>query len=143
MDRFTEFVTNEWALFLAAAVILSLIAYGLYKDLTKKHKSLIPVRAVTLMNEEDSVIVDVREAKEFNEGHIEKAINLPFEKLTDRMGELEKFKNKTLLVTCRTGARSAMACEKLSKQGFGNLYCMETGIDGWKEANLPMTKKKK
>ncbi|RLA19798.1 MAG: rhodanese-like domain-containing protein [Gammaproteobacteria bacterium] len=140
MDRFIEFATREWSLFLAAGVILALLSHGLYRDLTRKYKKIIPARAVNLMNDDDVVVVDVRELKEFNAGHISNSHHIPLDKITDRAGELEKFKDKPVLVTCKTGARSDMACMKLTKLGFSNLHSLDTGIDGWQELNLPVTK---
>jgi rhodanese-related sulfurtransferase len=140
MDRFIEFATREWALFLATGLILVMLSHGLYRDLTRKYKKITPAGAVFLMNGNDVAIVDVREQKEFNTGHIENSRHIPLDKITDRAGELEKFKDKPLLLTCKTGARSDLACVKLTKLGFNNLHSLETGIDGWQEANLPITK---
>lgn len=146
MDRFIDFATKEWALFLAAGLILAMLSHGMYRDLTRKYKKIIPARAVNLMNDNEVVVIDVRETKEFNAGHITNARHIPLEKITDRAGEIEKFKDKPILVTCRTGARSDLACMKLTKLGFSNLHSLDTGIDGWQEASLPIskiTKKKK
>jgi rhodanese-related sulfurtransferase len=140
MDRFIEFATKEWSLFLAAALILAMLSHSLYRDITKKHKKIIPARAVALMNSNDVTVIDVRETKEFNEGHIGESRHIPLDKITDRAGELEKFKDKPILITCKTGARSDLACIKLSKLGFTDLYSLDTGIDGWLEANLPISK---
>lgn len=143
MDRFSEFVAQEWMLFLAAAFLLSLLLHGLFRDLTKKYKTILPVNAVKLMNGDEVAVIDVRDTKEFNEGHLIGAKQIPLDQITDRAGELEQFKNKPVLITCRTGARSDLACMKLTKLGFGQLYSLQTGIDGWLEANLPISKKKK
>ncbi len=140
MDRFIEFATREWALFLAAGLILAMLSHGLYRDLTRKYKKITPASAVSLMNNNEVVVIDVREQKEFNTGHIGNSRHIPLDKITDRAGELEKLKEKPLLITCKTGARSDLACIKLTKLGFSNLHSLETGIDGWQEASLPMTK---
>ena len=140
MDRFIEFAAKEWSLFLAAALILAMLSHSLYRDITKKHKKIIPARAVALMNSNEVIVVDVREAKEFNENHIGESRHIPLDKITDRASELEKFKDKPILLTCKTGARSDLACIKLTKLGFTDLYSLDTGIDGWLEANLPISK---
>jgi len=111
------------------------------KIATQKFASLTPAGAVKLMNDEDVVVVDVREPSETIGGKISKAVQIPFSSMSKRIGELEKHKNKTLLVYCKTGARSGAACRELSKSGFEKVYSLNGGITAWQEAHLPISKK--
>jgi rhodanese-related sulfurtransferase len=61
---------------------------------------------------------DVREADEFAAGHLPEAKHFPLSKLSERIGELEKFKDKPIIVCCATGMRSGKACGEFTKQGF-------------------------
>ena len=66
------------------------------------------------------VILDVRTPQELtgNLGQIEGVINIPVQELGKRVGELEKYKNKDLVVICRSGNRSAVATKFLNENGF-------------------------
>ncbi len=76
-------------------------------------------------------ILDVRTAAEFQSGHLPKAINanVMSSELVSKTADLDK--SKPVFVYCKSGARSAMACKTLSKQGFTELYNMSGGISSW------------
>lgn len=99
-----------------------------------------PGEATMLINREDAHIVDVRDAGEFSSGHLPDALNIPVSKLAERMGELEKFKEKPVILCCATGMRSNKACGELKKQGFTKLYNLSGGIDSWVGAGYPIKK---
>ncbi len=73
-----------------------------------------------LMKDEHNFVVDVRKASEFEEGHIEGAMNIAHTRLLDREDELPK--DKTLLVHCRTGIRASVASALLVRDGFNVKY---------------------
>src|SRR5262245_31665615 len=64
------------------------------------------------------VVLDVRTPEEFAAGHLPGARNIPHDQLADRLGELAGAKDKDVVVYCRSGRRSAMALDTLSKNGF-------------------------
>jgi rhodanese-related sulfurtransferase len=97
------------------------------------------LKATRLYND-DALILDVREDKEYAAGHIPKARHIPLGQLAGRLKELDKFKDKPVLVTCRSGHRSARACSMLKKAGFATVYNQQGGIVAWERANLPVTK---
>lgn len=136
-----EFAANHPFLVLAFAVLLALTFFNEMKIATQKFASLTPAGAVKLMNDGDVVVVDVREPSETVGGKIAKAIQIPYSSISKRIGELDKHKGKTLLVYCKTGARSGAACRELSKSGFEKVYSLNGGIMGWQEAHLPISKK--
>ena len=102
--------------------------------------SVGPVEATQLINREDAHILDIREADEYAAGHLPKAKNIPTSKLADRIGELEKFKDKPIIVCCASGMRSNKACGELKKHGFEKLYNLSGGIDAWVGAGYPVKK---
>ena len=97
------------------------------------------LKATRLYND-DALVLDVREDKEYAAGHIPKARHIPLGQLAGRLQELDKFKSKPILVTCRSGQRSARACSMLKKAGFETVYNQAGGIIAWERANLPVTK---
>ena len=103
-------------------------------------KSVNPGEATLLINREDAVVVDVREVDEFAAGHLPDAKNFPLSKLSASLAELEKFKEKPLIVCCASGMRSNKACGELQKAGFAQLYNLDGGVDAWAQANYPLKK---
>jgi len=99
-----------------------------------------PTDAVLLINRENALVLDVRNADEFTAGHITDARNIPLAELESRLGELFKFKDKALLVNCQGGVRSTSACAVLKKGGFNKVYNLEGGLNAWVQAKLPVLK---
>jgi rhodanese-related sulfurtransferase len=93
--------------------------------------------AQDIINEKtDLVILDVRTVKEYESGHLEGAINIPVEELSQRLSELNP--RDEILVYCRTGNRSTTAVKILNSNGFEKLYHMDGGITAWKNEGFPV-----
>jgi len=137
----SEFAGNHPFLVLAFVVLLALVFLNELKIVSQRFASLTPAGAVQLMNNEDVVVLDVREPGETVGGKIAKAIQIPVGAVTKRISELEKHKNKTLLVYCKSGARSGVACKELGKHGFEKVYSLNGGMLAWQDAHLPTSKK--
>ena len=92
------------------------------------------------LNNPDFVIIDVRTPEEFAEGHVENAININFrdENFRDEINKLDK--NKTYLIYCRSGRRSADALSIMEELNFMKIYHMSGGILEWTEEELPTVK---
>ena len=97
--------------------------------------------AVVLLNRSKPFILDVRDSAEFAAGHISGAKNIPVAELAGRIKELEKFKDKPILVHCQKGMRAKTACGILKAQQFTQLNNLTGGLDAWIEAKLPLVKK--
>jgi rhodanese-related sulfurtransferase len=141
LTQFSEFAVNHPFLVIAFAVLLALTFFNEMKIATTRFASLTPAAAVQLMNNEDVVVLDVREPSETAGGKIAKAVQIPVGAVAKRIGELDKHKQKTLLVYCKTGARSGVACKELNKQGFEKVFSLNGGIMAWQDAHLPISKK--
>ena len=141
LTQISEFAANHPFLVLAFAVLLALVFFNEMKIATQRFTSLNPAAAVQLMNKEDVVVLDVREPSETVIGKISGAVQIPVGAVAKRISELEKHKDKTLLVYCKTGARAGVACKDLSKNGFEKVYSLNGGLAAWQEAHLPISKK--
>jgi len=86
----------------------------------------------------DLVILDVRTEAEFDDGHIEGAINIPVDDLSGRLSELNK--SDELLVYCRTGNRSTTAVGILEENDYAKIYHMDGGITAWTREGYPTVK---
>lgn len=96
--------------------------------------------AIQLINHKDAVVLDVREDSEYYSGHVPHSRHIPLGALGKRHTELERYKNRPLVVVCRSGARSGSACGMLKKQGFEEVYNLSGGVGAWQQANLPLEK---
>ncbi len=97
--------------------------------------------ATLLINRQDAIVVDVRETAEWSSGHIPNARHISLGHLSKHLSEIEKFKEKPVIVVCASGNRSGSACNVLQKAGFQQVFNLAGGIHAWSDAGLPMTKK--
>ena len=135
-----QFVIHNWYLFLALAVVLVLLVAATLNQALHGVKSVPVGQAVRMVNHESALIVDVREPDEFRSGHIPNSINIPLSALGGRLGELEKFKSRPLIISCRTSQRSAKAAMALRKHDFQSVHVLAGGILAWQGENLPTQK---
>lgn len=133
-----EFVSQN--LFLVTLAIISGLALFLpmLRDAQQSASQVSPSQAVMLMNRQNAVIVDVREAAELGNGRIEGARHIPAGELEKRMQELEKYKSRPVILVCETGARSGRALAGLRKAGFAQAFNLAGGIKAWKDAGQPL-----
>jgi len=105
----------------------------------KADKSLLsPIEATLLINREDAVVIDVRDDGEYNKGHIPNARHIPLKDLERRKGELDKLRDRPLILCCASGARSANAISVLKKAGFEKLFNLRGGLYEWEKAGQPL-----
>ncbi len=139
MDRFFEFAGNHPLLFAAlGGVILIIIGNEIHGRL-KGDKRIGPNEAVRLINHENALVLDVRNAAEYKKGHILHARNVMANRLAEHESELAKFKQQPVLCYCALGTVAPQACEQLRKLGFERAYSLKGGLNAWQGANLPVT----
>lgn len=139
MDRYLEFILNHYILSLATAVVTFLLIQEFFDTAFKRFDSISPLLAVPKIDDEKTVVIDVRESPDFIQGHIEKAINAPLSKLAEQLSSLQKYQKNLLVVTCQTGTRAAAAAKMLTKAGFENVLVLTGGMDAWRdEYKLPI-----
>lgn len=131
-----EFAATHYLLTAAFAVALALL---IFSELQRGGKSLSCRELTALVNAEQGVIVDVRAHKDFAAGHIVDALNIPYEKLAERMVELDKHKAKTIIVVDALGQHAGSVCRELQQAGFSAAK-LAGGISSWRGDNLPLVK---
>ena len=104
-------------------------------------KGISVTEATLMINREDAVVVDVRETGEWSAGHIPNARHIALGQFDQRVGELEKFKSKPVIVCCASCNRSSSACGSLKKAGFERVFNLSGGLRAWTDAGLPVTTK--
>lgn len=117
------------SIFALGFILYPKLAVRLNKNI--KHISAEEAHKLIIENKE-LLVVDVRTPGEYKSGHIERAKSMPVGELSLRINELQRYKDKPLLVHCASGGRSPAAVRLLLKNGFTNVYHMKSGLSGWK-----------
>ncbi len=79
---------------------------------------------------EDFLLLDVRQQDEYDFVNLDGTL-IPLGQLSQRITEIDAYKDKDVVVMCRTGSRSAQAARILVREGFQNVYNLSGGITGW------------
>ena len=138
MAQFFEFIGNH--LYLSFMWVVTLGVIIMYHRRTSG-SSVGPQQAVMLINRKDAIVVDVREKKEFESGHIVDSINIPMTKLKQRITEVWKYKDKPVVVVCKLGQHSGQAAKILQEAGHADVVRLAGGLTEWKAQSLPLVQK--
>jgi rhodanese-related sulfurtransferase len=143
LEQFLAFLTKNplhLVLFGTALVTGGMLIWPLFNRVARLGNDVGPLEAVQLINRRDAVVIDVRDAAEYASGHITNARHIPEKDLTGRLKELEKFKSRPVIVTCRAGGRAPGAAAALRKEGFAEVVALRGGIAAWQQASMPLEK---
>jgi len=102
--------------------------------------SISTLQATLLINQQNALVLDVRDAAEYEKGHLLNARHLAMGELAARSAEIEKYKARPVIVVCESGSRSDKAAAALRKHGFGQVFSLSGGMAAWKQAGLPLEK---
>ncbi|WP_213942315.1 rhodanese-like domain-containing protein [Pseudomonas sp. dw_612] len=136
LDHLIAFATTHYLL---AGIFLVLLALLIAHEMKGGGRSLSTAELTGLVNKDAGVVIDIRGTKDFAAGHIVGALNIPHDKLTARVGELEKHKAKTIILVDAQGQTAGTHARELMKSGF-TAAKLSGGISSWKGDNLPLVK---
>ena len=137
MEKLFAFISNHPFLVGAFVIILALFVRN---EIRRSGKQVTAQELVNLMNRDQALIVDVRDPNDFSQGHIVNSMNIPFAALARRIDELEKFKEKPLVIACKMGQQSGAAGTMLRKAGFQNVARLRGGLTEWRSLNMPVVR---
>jgi rhodanese-related sulfurtransferase len=137
MAQAIEFVGNH--LLLVGGFVMLLVLFAA-NEMRRGGRSISPQQLVHMVNRENAVVLDVRDRKEFQAGHIVDSVNIPFAALGGRLSELERYRQQPIIVACKIGQHSGAAGTQLRKAGFENVQRLAGGIAEWRNASLPVVK---
>ncbi|WP_434140208.1 rhodanese-like domain-containing protein [Pseudomonas luteola] len=136
VSRLIEFATHHYLLVGALLMLLILL---LIHETRRSGRSLSTAELTKLLNTEQGIVLDIRPKKEFATGHIVGAVNIPQDKLASSLSQLEKHKDKTLIVVDSNGQQAGAACTPLQQAGFTTAR-LTGGLSTWRGENLPLVK---
>ncbi|THF62648.1 rhodanese-like domain-containing protein [Pseudothauera rhizosphaerae] len=101
-------------------------------------KDITPGVARVHIQSRNALVLDVREQKEYDAGHVPNSVLIPLGQLERRLGEIQAHRERTIVVICHGGKRSATACLHLRRHRFREPLNIAGGILAWKKAKLPV-----
>ena len=138
LNQILEFIGNH--LFLTGTFLFLAIAFFINESRQGGAK-VSPSELVGLVNRDDASVLDLRDLKDYNLGHIAGSKSFPASSFDARVGELEGLKKKTLVLVCKMGQHSGPLGKKLKALGFEDIRRLAGGMAEWTASNLPLVKK--
>lgn len=145
INQFPDFFMRHYFIVGAWFVVLGMLIVVQIKLMTARVAKATTSSAVTLVNREDGVFVDIRSADMFSKGHIANSVQMSLADIkAGKVNRIENRRDKPVVLVgrdkfdgdCFNSARA------LKKQGFTKVYIMEGGMLEWANENLPLTTKK-
>ena len=136
--EFIQFLQGELLLTGTLFALIILLIVNIYSEKNRKYQVVDTNGAVSLMDDDDLIILDVREEKERKIGFLSNDINIPMGQVKTKMDTLDKSKN--ILVYCKSGTRSDRIADILSKNDFQKISSLKGGFNAWLKADLPIEK---
>jgi rhodanese-related sulfurtransferase len=136
LAKFLEFITVHYVL---SGTFLLLLVLLIIQQSRNAGRNISTRELTAMVNRDEAFILDIRPKKEFSTGHIAGSVNISNDQLKDKMVELDKHKDKTIIVVCASGLNAGAACAELKKAGF-TAARLSGGITGWRSENLPVVK---
>ena len=137
IEQLFEFIGNH---FILVSIFVFLVIAFFVNEGKQGGAAISPQSLVNLVNREDAIVVDIRDGKEFGNGHITGAINMPFGSFDSRIGELESYKDQTIVLVCKMGQHSGGIGRKLKAAGFEEVRRLSGGMAEWSASSLPVVK---
>ncbi len=139
MDRLLDYFTNHPILAGAAAVFAFFVLAFELRRRGEGAATIAPNDAIRLMNG-GAVLVDLRSANLYKDGHIAGAKSIPGEQISADPKSLERLAGKTIVLYCDNGATTGAALRTLVRAGTKDVFGLRGGLAAWKQENLPVVK---
>ena len=135
-----EFISQNIMLVLLFLVSGAMLVWPAIAKMMGGSREIGTLEATRLMNTGHALVLDIRDTGEFSGGRIPKSKNIPLAEIDKRLDEISRFKDKPVIVTCRTTTRSGSAARLLKQRGFADVYQLAGGFGAWQQASLPVEK---
>ena len=132
-----EFIGNHYIL---VSVFVFLLVAFVVNEGKRGGAAISPNNLVNLVNRNGAVVIDIRDNKDFGNGHIAGAMNMPFSSIDSRVGELESYKEKPIVLVCKMGQHAGSIGRKLKSQGFEDVRRLSGGMAEWGANSFPVVK---
>jgi rhodanese-related sulfurtransferase len=142
MEQVIEFAGNHPLLVGGFVAVLGLLIWTEVMRKVQGLTELSPAQAVAWINDPDAVVIDISPIADFNKGHIVNARHMQSSHLASPDKEIEKLKDRKLLVVCKSGQTAIGAARNLRKMGASQVAVLKGGMSAWVGDQFPVTTKK-
>lgn len=133
-----SFLEKNWLLIVVMFLSGAMLLWPILQRRFSPMKEVGNLNVTHLINHKNALLLDVREAKEFEGGKLPDAVHIPLSQLDARGSELAPMLGRPIVVYCSRGQRSRGASAALVKLGFAEIYALHGGVKAWKDAGLPV-----
>ena len=140
MPDFIGFIVRNWPLALVFVLSGALLLWPMLRQRLAPSREISTLDATRLLNKENPLLLDVREASEVEGGRLPNATHIPLSQLKDRGAEIAKHAERPVIVYCERGVRAGAAIAALTRLGFTRVQSLRGGFRAWKDAGLPLSK---
>lgn len=136
LERFIGFAMHHYWL---SCTFLAALIWLIASEARRGAPKVSNLELTNLVNNSAAMVLDIRSHKDFSSGHIVNALNIPYEKISERIAELEKYRSQPIIVVDSMGQHAGAACSILKKAGF-NTVKLSGGLSGWRGQSLPVVR---
>ena len=141
LPQIMQFVIKHWALCGAFIIVAIFIAIEEMRSQGAAGGKVTSARATFLMNREEAMVIDLRDATAFREGHIINARNYPLAEFDRYQEKLETHRDRAIILVDAMGVKTAVIATRLKKAGFHHVVTLKGGMDGWRTDSMPVVRK--
>jgi len=134
--NFIVFLTQEWLL---VTILAALIFVYAWRERIKNGRPVSAHEVTRMLNDGSGVLLDVRDKADFNAGHIAGAVHILHSKVASELGQLEPYRNKTVIVADKIGQHAGSVGRVLGQNGF-EVRRLSGGVAEWQSQRLPLVK---
>ena len=138
MEQLIEFVINHPLHVGSLAALAGALAF---LEMRKGGQTISSQQLTQMVNQQNSLVLDIRDKADFGKGHIVGAINMPHAGVKDRTSELEKHKDAPIIIVDAMGQHSGSVGKTLKAASFDNVVRLQGGMNTWVSDSLPVVKK--
>ena len=138
MEQLIEFMINHP---LHVGSLIALAGALAFTEMRKGGQTISTQQLTQLVNQQNAVVVDVRDKADFGKGRIVGAINIPYAGIKDQLNTLEKHKDAPIVLVDAMGQHSGAAGKILTAEGFKQVLRLKGGMSTWVSDSLPLVKK--
>lgn len=141
VPQITQFVIKHWPLVGAFVIVAILLMLEEMRSQGGRNGQINSPAVTQLINREDGIVIDLRDATAFREGHIVNAKNIPLVDFNRQIEKLDAYRNRPVILMDAMGTKTAALILQLKKAGFEKVFALKGGMDAWKTAGMPVVKK--
>lgn len=144
MTDFFHFLAAHWLLSGAFIIVLAITAAIEWRDKEQNTSQHIDSKnAINMMNRNQATIIDLRETSAYDQGHIIGAQNFPGTSLSNDNKQLKKISSSAIIIVNEQGIIKPAIKQTLKQFNFSEIKILKGGMQAWKSADLPLSKKNK